>query len=474
MTTTDTSITDDDRIVVDAGYKPQLLRSLGFFSSFAVMFSSLSILMGVFASFGFVLSKAGAFGFWTWPIVGCGQVLVALVFSELAGRIPLTGAIYNWNSKLSNRIVGWISAWIVLFMYLTAAVGIVSSIFSPLQTMIGHELNRLSIYVIGIGIILVQMLINTYGVRLASHINKIAVIAEIVAIIGFSIVLLVVVMSDHKARVDLLTVMPQEPKPYWSAFMLASLMPAWTLLGFEFPIDLSEETLNVQRVVPKAILSAVLLSVFLGFFFLVVLALAIPDLDRVAAASDPISVIMAYHLGAMATKIFLLVVLTAMFAFTMLQMAVTSRVLFAIARDRRIAGSGALAKISSHKVPAAATLLVALAEIVVFITAKDAVDLFAASSVLFCVVYLITVTSFALSIKKLPPPQSFSLGYWRWPVVGATLIWLVAEIAILTLPEEFHNAALIAGTILGLGIFLCSVGFLRRNFLASSSSLKDI
>src|SRR5580698_10596709 len=101
---------DDDRTVIEAGYKPQLKRSLGFFSSFAVSFSFMSVLMGIFANYGYVLGKAGPFGLWTWLLVGAGQLLVALVFAEMAGRIPLTGAIYNWNTRLTNPTIGWFTA----------------------------------------------------------------------------------------------------------------------------------------------------------------------------------------------------------------------------------------------------------------------------------------------------------------------------------------------------------------------------
>src|SRR5579862_5925665 len=101
-------INRDDQAIIDAGYKPQLKRSLGFIASFAVTFSSMSVLCGIFSNFGYVLGKAGPFGFWSWPVVGFGQFLVALVFAEMVGRIPLTGAIYNWNTRLANPAIGWL------------------------------------------------------------------------------------------------------------------------------------------------------------------------------------------------------------------------------------------------------------------------------------------------------------------------------------------------------------------------------
>src|ERR1700761_4411891 len=102
---------DDDKAIIEAGYKPQLRRSLGFFSPFAIAFSEISITTGIFANYGFVLTKAGPFGYWAWLLVAIGQTLVALVFAEMAGRIPLTGSSYNWNNKLANPTLGWFSGW---------------------------------------------------------------------------------------------------------------------------------------------------------------------------------------------------------------------------------------------------------------------------------------------------------------------------------------------------------------------------
>ena len=37
-----------------------------------------------------------------WPVVFAGQLCVALCFSELAGRWPVSGAIFQWSSRLAG------------------------------------------------------------------------------------------------------------------------------------------------------------------------------------------------------------------------------------------------------------------------------------------------------------------------------------------------------------------------------------
>src|ERR1700748_3002287 len=74
------------------GYKQELDRSLGAFSSFAAGFSYISILTGVFELFGFGFLNAGPAVWWSWLVVFGGQMCVALCFAAMAGAFPLGGA----------------------------------------------------------------------------------------------------------------------------------------------------------------------------------------------------------------------------------------------------------------------------------------------------------------------------------------------------------------------------------------------
>src|SRR4030088_3345467 len=77
------------------GYKQELDRSLGKFSSFAAGFSYISILTGVIQLFAFGFLFAGPAVWWTWLIVLTGQMMVALCFAEMAGQYPLPGSGSN-------------------------------------------------------------------------------------------------------------------------------------------------------------------------------------------------------------------------------------------------------------------------------------------------------------------------------------------------------------------------------------------
>ena len=89
-----------------------LRRGVGPFASFAAGSSFVSILTTVFQRFGH--GFGGAAFFWTWPVLFAGQLLVALCFAELVGRYAISGAIFQWSSRLAGTDFGWFTGWLMV------------------------------------------------------------------------------------------------------------------------------------------------------------------------------------------------------------------------------------------------------------------------------------------------------------------------------------------------------------------------
>ena len=101
------TVTEND----DAG---GLRRDVGPLASFAAGFSFVSILTTVFQLFGLGFGFGGAGFFWTWPAIFAGQLLVGLCFAELVGRYPISGAIFQWSSRLAGTDFGWFTGWVMV------------------------------------------------------------------------------------------------------------------------------------------------------------------------------------------------------------------------------------------------------------------------------------------------------------------------------------------------------------------------
>ncbi len=126
----------DQHELAGFGYKQELDRSLGFFSSFAAGFSYISILTGVFELFGFGFSNAGPAVWWTWLVVLAGQMCVALCFAEMAGQFPLAGSVYQWSKRIGTDFVSWMTGWILIIgsIVTVAAVAVAWQVVLPQVT----------------------------------------------------------------------------------------------------------------------------------------------------------------------------------------------------------------------------------------------------------------------------------------------------------------------------------------------------
>src|SRR5216110_1206407 len=161
----------DARDLAGFGYKQELKRVLGVYSSFAVAFSYISPSTGIFTLYALGLGTGGAFFFWTWPIVALGQLIVALNFAEVSSHFPVAGSVYQWTKYLSNRHYSWFSGWIYLFagiLTVTAVDVTIPIVLIPLLNNLGINIPNTAQTQVAIGalVLVSTTLLNIFGVRL--------------------------------------------------------------------------------------------------------------------------------------------------------------------------------------------------------------------------------------------------------------------------------------------------------------------
>jgi len=402
-------------------YKQELKRSLKFFSSFAVAFSFMSITTGIFTNFGFVLNNAGPAGIWTWPIVLAGHLLVALVIAELAGRMPLSGYSYQWVTRLENQGLGWFSGW---------NIGGKTLLYIVLATL------------------LLQAVLNIFGVKLASRLNDIAVYTEVIGMVGILVILAIVALFTTPNWDMLTNIGEQKSGTYLGGFVIAMLMGSWTMVGFEAAANLSEETIDASKNVPRAVFFALLIGGIIGFAFLFTVTISISDLADVTASVNPLPLIIKTKLGQFIGTLFMLLVIISIFACGLIGMASASRIIYAMARDDVFFASRYFKKVNPRtSVPVNAIVLVLVLDIIASLFSDSLTLLVGSTSVVLTALYFITVLAYYLRRKDLPDAEAFNLGKWRAPVTYGALIWLVFEMGILTIPDMFHEVAIVGGTL---------------------------
>jgi amino acid transporter len=444
------------------GYQQQLGRRLSSFTSFAVGFSFISITSGIFAAYGFVLNNAGPRGIWLWIVAGIGQILVALIFMQFAARIPIAGYSYQWASRLTNPRIGWGFGWLS-YAFLAVVVvavdyGFATQAFMPLfgiSPTTGHA------QLVTILTLVAQAALIVLSTRATALINGSAVGAEIIGMLGLTVVLLIAVAVTGDGSVSNLTSSGTigDGSGYWAyngPFMLAILIGAYTIVGFEAAANLAEETEEPTRVVPMAMLRAVVVSVVVGLVFLVALTIAMSDIKGTTGSAAPVSAIMEARLGGTVKDLFLVFINVAIFANGLIIMMSGSRLVFAMSRDRRFPGY----QLFSRVIPSTATpgwavgLILAGGIVFTLVFSTDTlVKLFTAGSILPALIYLATVLLYVRVRGRLARiPSSFKLGRWEPVVVGGALLWLVFELTVLLFPSQFWDAVKLVAILIAIGV----------------------
>jgi urea carboxylase system permease len=333
------------------GYQQELHRRVGAFASFAAGFSFVSILTTVFQLFFLGFGFGGAAFFWTWPVVFFGQLLVALNFATLAARFPISGAIFQWSSRLAGATFGWFTGWMMIIgQTLTVAAAAIAlqavlpSIWSGFQFAGGAGANSSptsptgaeNAVALGIALLIVTTAINIIGVRLMSVINSTGVVLEILGVIAIVITLFAHARRGPGVLLHTTGAAPTPGTPYIWAWLASGLMASYVMVGFDSAGELSEETHAPRRITPRTIIRALTVSGIGGALLLVAALMAAPSLTNGELASAGLPYVLTAVMGPVAGRLMLVDVTIAICVCTLACQTSGARMMFSMARQRAL------------------------------------------------------------------------------------------------------------------------------------------
>ncbi|MGC4035447.1 MAG: amino acid permease [Chitinophagaceae bacterium] len=436
----------DNSDLASFGYRQELKRSMGSFSSFAAGFSYISILTGLFQMFHLGYGVAGPAFFWTWPFVLAGQLLVALCFAELASRFPLSGGVYQWAKFTGNSFFGWMTGWI----YLACLVVTIAAVAMALQVslpqisgsfqLIGSSADARSVAVnailLGSILIIISTIINARGIKLLALINNIGVFTELVGI-----VLLIILLFLHKTRSPVEAVVHVKSAtgssfPDLTILLAATALTAsYVLYGFDTAGTLAEETHDPRKKAPRAILQALLAAGTAGLLVLLFALMAEPDLTNpdLGNINGGLPMLVKSVLGETTGRLFLCNVIFAIIVCTLAVHSGAVRLMYAMGRDGFLPFSKPLSAVSAKtQTPVLATLICGLGALIIMamnLQFPKVFELVTSIAILWAnLAYWIVV---ALQLKNRivskhsdhDAEAKFKLGKWGLPVNILALLW---------------------------------------------------
>jgi amino acid transporter len=344
------------------GYKQELQRSLTF-TDLLIYGLIFMVPIAPFGIFGGVFQGSGGMVALAYIIGGVAMAFTALSYAQMAQAFPMAGSVYTYAGRGISAPVGFLAGWVILLdyvlvpalLYLVASVAMAS--FVP----------GIPIWVWLIGFVVLNTVVNFFGIQMTARTNKIMLVGELIVLAIF-LVIGVIALAQGKGHGDPLSPLFDSSTFSWPVVFGAVSVAVLSFLGFDGISMLAEESRENTRRLGRSMIFALALA---GVLFVVqtwIAALLAPNRAELLANGSNVG--SAFYDTAEYAGGHWLSVVTALataiawgFANSLVAQAATSRLLFAMARDRQLPAF--LGKIhQKHKVPLNATLLVAVVSLV--------------------------------------------------------------------------------------------------------------
>ncbi|MGW4518759.1 APC family permease [Streptomyces sp. NPDC004393] len=468
----------DDARLESLGYKPQLSRVLGLFANFSVAFTYLSPMVGIYSLFVLGVGTGGPAYVWlTWLPVA-GMLLVALVFGELASHYPVAGALYQYGKFSVGSRYGWFVGWFygiaLLITVASVDTGVVSYVVALGHNWFGWTFDPAShmvILVVTVVLLVIQTALNVTGARVMGRVAQFGVYVELIGTVGIAIVLAVhgfhhglgFLFSTQNVQHAAANPLGLDFHGSWvtGAALISVLAPVYIFYGFESAGDISEETADAGRQVPRSMRLSLLWGGVASFVLVAALLLAMPASNPVAATVKGGGV--PFVLGQLPSwlqDVLLLLIVFAFFSCGSSVQGAGSRLMFSYARDGALPRSAWVSKVHSRFRTPVNALLVGAVVTALFVLLEFAspshdiklgfITYPANTNVLVSLVsfgvsgiylsFLLTVVGAIVArARGWVPGGRFRLGRWGWPVTVLATLYLVAMLVNVVAPTGLSS-----------------------------------
>lgn len=469
---------DSEHLAV-LGYEDTFNRSMSLWANFALGFTYLSPLVGVYSLFALAVSTGGPPSIFWLLIVGSGQMLVALVFGEVVSQYPIHGGIYPWTRRLWGRRYAWMAAWVYIWAMIVTITAVAEFGSGFLASLLGLPVTKMVTLLLTVLFLVVALGFNFTGTKTLATVARIGLAAELIGVIAVGLYLLIF-QRHQDFGVFFNSMGVQGNGSYFGAFLGAALAGLFLFYGFEACGDVAEEVTNPARRIPWAMILTILVGGVSSLFAFGGYVMAAPDLQAIVNGkdADPIPAILQASLGPVGAKIFLLVAITAFLSCVLSLQAAASRLLFSFARDGMIPGHKWLAKVSPrHKVPTNALIVACTVPVIlcliIFVGPDGLLTQITSFAVLgiYVAFQSVVLASLRQRVKGWRPAGPFNLGRAGFAVNVVALVYGILAMLLLAWPGRsgvFLNDWIV---LIGLGIVM-GVGLLYL-FIAHPDSKSD-
>ncbi len=424
------------------GYTAKFDRKMSLWENFALGFTYLSPVVGVYSVFTVGITTGGPPMFWSYFLAAAGQFLVCLIFCEVVSQFPISGGLYPWARRLVGKKWAWMAGWIYGWALFTTVAAVAVGAGPFVATLLGFDSTPMTVTIIALTMVIVSTLVNLAGTQILARVAMFGFICEIIGAIVVGGYLLLF-QRHHPFSVVLDTFNIGAPGSYWPAFLAAAVTGLFTCYGFEACGDVAEETPNPGVAIPRAMRMTIYVGMAAAAFVCLALIVAQPDMAGAISGkvADPVAAVLLGAFGPLGFKVVICVVLVSFMSCILSLQAATSRLVFAYARDKMVVASDYLSAVSPHThVPVRALVLsgvVAAIIICLGLFFANAIGIIVASAIIgiYAAFQMIVLGALAARTRGWMPGGKFRLGAWAYPVNIVALVYGIGAIIDMAWPR---------------------------------------
>ena len=437
------SVDQDAATLRALGYESHFDRSMSKWENFSLGFTYLSPVVGVYTIFASAFIVGGPPMWWTYILVGLGQLMVCLVFGEIVSQFPISGGLYPWARRLMGRRWAWMAGWVYAWALCCTMAGVATGVAPFLAQLFGVDARPVATTLIALVLIVITTVLNLSGTRLLARVAMFGFVCELVgAIVVGGYLLLFARHQPLQVLID--TSYVHGEGGYLPAFLASSLAAMFCYYGFEACGDVAEETPDASRMIPKAMRMTIYIGGAAATWVCLAFVLSIGNIGAVMSGEDkdPIVTLLRAALGEAGFRAVIVVVLVSFVSCLLSLQAAAGRLIFAYARDQMIVGAKFLSRMSAGRhVPANALVLMGAIPAVIALSAlwlQDAIATiisFAAVGI-YISFQMIVLAALVARCKGWRPAGPYTLKAWGWIVNIAALGYGVAAIVNILWPRS--------------------------------------
>ncbi|TAN35466.1 MAG: amino acid permease [Candidatus Methanoperedens sp.] len=332
--------------------KVELKRELGLLE---VTLSGIGIILGagIYALIGKAAGLAGNSVWLSFAIASLIAVFTGLSYAELSSMFPKASAEHEYVRNAFGRKLAFVIGWLIILSGVIGAATVALGF--------GGYFNAFfKVPVIPSAIVLIVALsfLLFYGIK---ETTRFVIIATLIETAG--LVIVIFIGLPYLGKVDYFEM------PYgWTGVFQASALVFFAYTGFEGIVKLSEETKSPEKTIPKGLILAIVVSIFL-YITVALSAVSVMGWERLSTSDAPFADLAFLAFGSNA---FILLTAIALFATAntvLMMMLGSSRIIYGMADSRTF--PAILASVHTSRRTPWTAILVTMVVSILFIFAGD-------------------------------------------------------------------------------------------------------